>query len=295
MTKKLTILALASILACTAVSLLADSPAPGSATVKTPDEASRIEALLAMAPEERRAALKELSPEERRGLWFRLKRTQAERRSSERATYRDLVPTERPAAVTPSSEPAEKARHDDGTDRPSNKFMGTIQYDDGTGSTTFGGGAIIGNRFDTHTGGVQVTASGTVDTIVAVVAQGPAFTTSSAGFVLLGPQTGGGGAMAIFSSFTGATGATDTVTFNSLGVSYTGNSFFVLFGDFANSYVPVFDSGTVNGQGHHGVVGYTGGMGPNITGTFNFGGALNALVRVTGNVLPVELMSFDVE
>ena len=32
-----------------------------------------------------------------------------------------------------------------------------------------------------------------------------------------------------------------------------------------------------------GVVGYTGGMGPNITGTFDFGGTLNALVRATGN------------
>jgi hypothetical protein len=113
--------------------------------------------------------------------------------------------------------------------------------------------------------------------------------------VLLGPQTGGGGAMAIFSSFTGATGATDTVTFAGIGASYTGSSFFVLFGDFSNSYVPVFGAGTANGQGHHGVAGYTGGMGPNITAVGDLGGSLNSFVRATGNIVPVELMSFDAE
>jgi hypothetical protein len=41
------------------------------------------------------------------------------------------------------------------------------------------------------------------------------------------------------------------------------------------------------------VVGYTGGTGPNITGTFDFGGTLNAFVRARGNIVPVELMSFD--
>jgi hypothetical protein len=135
-----------------------------------------------------------------------------------------------------------------------------------------------------------------VTEVVAVVQQGPAFSSTSAGFVLLGPQTTGGGAFAIFSTFTGAiTGMTDTLTFTGIGANYTGNSFFVLFGDFASIYVPVFGTGSTNGQGHHGVVGYTGGMGPNITGTFDFGGALNALIRASGNILPVELMSFDAE
>jgi len=137
---------------------------------------------------------------------------------------------------------------------------------------------------------------GTVSTVQAVVAQGPAFTTSSAGFVLLGPQTTGGGAMALFSTFTNTpTGTTDTVTFAGIGASYTGSSFFVLFGDFDSVYVPVFGTGSTLGQGHHGVVGYTGGMGPNITGTFDFGDTLNALVRSTGNIVPVELMSYSVE
>jgi hypothetical protein len=40
-------------------------------------------------------------------------------------------------------------------------------------------------------------------------------------------------------------------------------------------------------------VGYTGGLG--ITGTFNLGGNLNALVRASGNIVPVELMWFEIE
>ncbi|MCA1779058.1 MAG: hypothetical protein LC637_06670, partial [Xanthomonadaceae bacterium] len=176
-----------------------------------------------------------------------------------------------------------------------NRAVGTITYDDGVSTTTFGGGAIIGNRFDTHTG-VPVLASGTISQVQAVVVQGPAFTSSSAGFVIEGPQTAGGGAMAVFSTFTtGLTGTTNTVTFSGLGVNYPGSSFFVLFGDFANVYVPAFGTGTTNGQGHHGVVGYTGGMGPNITSTFDFGQTLNSLVRASGNILPVELIEYGVE
>jgi hypothetical protein len=160
---------------------------------------------------------------------------------------------------------------------------------------TFGGGAIIGNRFDTHVGDA-VLASGTVSTIVGVVMPGAAVTTSSAGFVLEGPQTVGGGAFAIFSTFTtGLTASTETVSFTGIGAPYTGSSFLVLFGDFATGYVPAFGSGTTMGQGHHGIVGYTGGMGPNITSTFDFGGTLNGLIRASGNLLPVELLSFEVE
>jgi len=252
----------------------------------------RITELRAMSKDDRHAALRAMAPEDRRGLWFRLK--QAERADKGRAStadgfYRDAI------AQGTSTRAAGTIQYDVGRAGAGSRAVGTIQYDDGVGSTTFGGGAIIGNRFDTHTGGVNVTASGTVDTIVAVVAQGAAFTTTSAGFVLLGPQTGGGGAMAIFSTFTGGlTGTTDTVTYSGIGASYTGSSFFVLFGDFASVYVPVFGTGTNNGQGHHGVVGYTGGMGPNITGTFDFGGTLNSLVRATGNILPVELMDYGV-
>lgn len=176
---------------------------------------------------------------------------------------------------------------------------GTITYDNGMADTTFGGGAIIGNRFDTFLGTNQVGSNGTVTQVQAVVVEGPANTTDSAGFVLEGPQTGGGGAMAIYSTFTnGLTAATETVTFAGFSENYPGSSFFVLFGDFASVYVPAFGTGTVDGQGHHGVVGYTGGMGPNITGTFDFGETRNALIRASGNILtpiPVELMKIEVE
>lgn len=246
---------------------------------------SRIAELRALSKDDRNAALRAMSQDERRGLWFQLK--QAERADKGRTStadgfYRDAVAQ---GAGTRGSAPRAAG----------SRAVGTIQYDDGVVTTSFGGGSIVGNRFDTHTGGVNVTASGTLDTIVAVVVEGATVTTSSAGFVMLGPQTVGGGAMAIFSTFTGAAGTTDTVTFSGIGVSYSGSSFYVLFGDFANSYVPAMGSGTNNMQGHHGVVGYTGGMGPNITSTFDLGGSLNGLIRATGNILPVELVEYGVD
>jgi hypothetical protein len=263
--------------------------------VAAADYGPRIQSLLDMAPKERRAALKAMPKGERQGLWLQMKKAE---RVKKGLPLKQAVKTGgyakaevlRESADAGSASAKNAARFDQAV---ATRAVGTIQYDDGTGNTTFGGGAIIGNRFDTANGN-PVQVSGTVSTVQAVVAQGPAFTTSSAGFVLLGPQTGGGGAFAIFSTFTGATGITDTITFANLGVNYTGSSFFVLFGDFANSYVPVFDTGS-NGQGFHGVVGYTGGMGPNITSTFDFGETRNALIRATGNVVPVELTRFSVE
>lgn len=240
---------------------------------------ARAQALAELSPEARRAELKAMSAEERRELWFAVKRSQGE----PLAKGTGLEP--RTMAGGPKAAPGGGPE----------KLVGSIVYDDGVITTSFGGGAIVGNHFDTATGN-PLLASGTISTVVGVVLQGPSQTTDSAGFVIEGPQTMGGGAFAIFSTFTnGLTATTETVTFSGLGVSYTGSSFFVLFGDFANSYVPAFGTGTTQGQGHHGVVGYTGGMGPNITSTFDFGDTLNGLVRVTGNVLPVELMSFEVE
>jgi hypothetical protein len=285
MSKKLIPLALVTLLSLVAFSLWADSAGqPAQEATGTSFDSAQIDALLAMPAAERKAALQKLSPEERRSLWMNLRQARAQQNGKQlnRGSYKsgDLTKT----LDKPINRPA------------ADKAVGTITYDDGVGTNTFGGGAIIGNRFNTHDGGITVTTSGMVTEVVAVVQQGPAFSSTSAGFVLLGPQTTGGGAFAIFSTFTGAiTGMTDTLTFTGIGANYTGNSFFVLFGDFASIYVPVFGTGSTNGQGHHGVVGYTGGMGPNITGTFDFGGALNALIRASGNILPVELMSFDAE
>ena len=249
---------------------------------------AQVQTLRAMAPDARRAALKKMTPQERRSLWFELKK--------EQAAAKGLKPLVKGTGLTPhhvKAKPGAAARRHKLA--PKAGILGSIQYDDGVPTVNFGGGAIIGNRFNTAVGN-PIATSGTISTVVGVVQPGSSQTSSSAGFVIEGPQTVGGGAFAIFSTFTaGLTASTETVTYSGLGVNYTGSSFFVLFGDFASSYIPAFGSGTTQSQGHHGVVGYTGGMGPNITSTFDFGGTLNGLVRVTGQVLPVELMSFDVE
>ncbi|MCB1056371.1 MAG: hypothetical protein KDD11_12795 [Acidobacteria bacterium] len=270
------------VLAAFALLLMAVIPvvlAQGGDTSRDDARKAKVKALSALSAKERKAELQKLTATERRSLWFELKKDQAMARGQQ------------PLKAGSGLKATARTGH---AQNAVERAVGSIVYDDGVITNSFGGGAIIGNRFNTATGN-PLMVSGTVSTVVGVVVQGPAFTTSSAGFVIEGPQTGGGGAFAIFSTFTGATGVTDTVTFAGLGASYTGSSFFVLFGDFANSYVPAFGTGSTQSQGHHGVVGYTGGMGPNITSTFDFGGTLNGLVRVTGNVLPVELMSFDVE
>jgi len=279
------------LLSCLTVALLIGLPAlraqdASDSPSVSPSVKAKVQELAKLAPKARRAELAKLSKDERRAIWFELKRE--EMGDQKLATKGDGVTVRKHAAkagtaVRPKVEPPQQ-------------LVGSIVYDDGVGTVTVAGSnRIMGNRFNTAVGD-PVLSSGTVSTVVAVVRQGTAFTTSSAGFVLEGPQTGSGGAMAIFSTFTGGSGGpTDTVTFNGLGVNYPGSSFFVLFGAFNNSYVPVFGTGTTQSQGHHGVVGFTGGMGPNVTTITTLGGTLNALVRVTGNVLPVELMSFDVE
>lgn len=285
--KKIVSLMLASlVLGAASTSLLAKA-VPSDAPKA---DRALIESLAAMSGEERRAQLKALPPEQRRVLWMQVKREQVARRGVQ-PKARGTGLTAQPR--TPLGQVWADAKGTTPEAQKQSRAVGTITYDSGAFSTTFGGGNIIGNRFNTHTG-IPVFANGTVSTVQAVVIPGAAQTSNSAGFVILGPETAGGGAMAVFSTFTQATGATDTVTFAGLGANYTGSEFFVLFGDFANSYVPVFGSGTTLGQGHHGVVGYTGGMGPNITNVASIPGQ-NAFIRTTGNLVPVELMSFDIE
>lgn len=279
MKRVLTLLAVVLMVGGLAVSLSAQDEG-------TPSTEETVLALLELPRAERTATLKAMSPEERLGIWYAVKKAEFESRgiepSKKYSASLDAASSRRAGASVRAAADVEK-------------IVGTITYDDNVIGITFGGGSIIGNRFDTHTL-IPVLTSGSVSQVQAVVVQGPAFSSDSAGFVILGPQTMGGGAMAIFSTFTsGMTATTSTLTFTGFNASYTGNSFFVLFGDFASVYVPAFGTGTTNGQGHHGVVGYTGGMGPNITSTFDFGNALNALVRSTGDIVPVELMSFDVD
>lgn len=231
-----------------------------------------------MPAKERVAYFKSMDRQERRGLWLQLKKEQKARQGISRkaGAYQNPFPvTEQPAGWY-------------------TRAVGDIAYDAGFPSMGFGGGAKVGNRFNTHTA-IPVLASGTVNTVRAVMVRGPAFTatSSNATAFIFGPQTTMGGATALFTTVTTAVGVIDSLSFTGLNVNYTGSSFFVLFQDNSQSYIPVFGTETRMGQGHHGLVGYTGGMG--ITGTFNLGGNLNAFIRATGNIVPVELMNFTVE
>lgn len=252
---------------------------------------ARIASLQAMPAAERRAHLKKLDPEERSRLWRELKKIRAAERGKEPRSRGDKL-TPRSIAVTPKKAPT--------------KAVGTIRYDSGPSSVALNSDAQVGNRFNTHTG-IPVFASGTISTVQAVVVQGSSFSTPSVGFLLLGPQTGGGKAFSLFGTFTTLTASpmTATVTFSALGVNYTGSSFFVLFGDFSSSYVPVLGTGTTLGQGHHAVMGTTLGpaprqgvaLGTTAPSSFTLSDltTLNAFVRATGNIVPVELMTFEIE
>lgn len=272
-------LKLACLLALCMTAAAADAQTGGGNTNQVWTDAD-VNRLAALAPAARRAELKAMDPSLRRGLWFAaLAKVRADRGAEglTQGSYRSAVPSASP------SQPASRA----GNAVNGTAVSGVIQYDSGPFTISFGGGAIIGNRFNTAVG--KPFQAGTVTGVQAVVVPGPANSSSSAGFVLLGPQTGGGGALAVFSTFTTAAGATDTVDFNGIAANFTG-SYFVLFGDFASSYVPVFGTGTTQAQGRHGMVGYTGGMGPNITSTFDFGGQFNAFIRSSANIVPVELL-----
>lgn len=276
--RKTTSLLLTLLLASTALQLVAQTdPAPAAG------DRPSVEELVAMEPKARRAALKSMDPKERRGLWYEVKKAQHKLAEKSAGPYTEGYPID--VGGWPADGPA------------GIEVVGTIVYDSGFPNRAFGGGQLVGNRFDTHTG-IPVLASGTVSTVQALVVQGQVITTSSAGFVMHGPQspaTPSGDAMAIFSTFTSAIGVIDSLVFSGLGVNYTGSEFFVLFGDFASSYIPVFGTESTMGQGRHALVGYTGGTFPNFTRTFAFGGIYNGFIRATGNIVPVELMSFEID
>ncbi len=260
---------------CT-TSVFAEDAAQMSETLA---EQAQIAELVSMSAADRRATLKSMSQEERNGLWFKVRKAI----QNQRANSTDIQP--KGGVIVPPT-----------AFNPSIQAVGTISYDSGFASTAFGdGNSLPGNRFDTHTG-IPVFTSGTVATVVAQVVRGPANTTSSAGFVLIGETVGADPApfKAIFSTFGVATGVIDTVSFAGINATYTGNNFTVLFGDFASVYVPVFGTGTTLAQGHHGVDGFTGGMGPNMTSITPLPG-LNAFIRASGDIVPVELMNFEVE
>lgn len=290
MRQSVSTLLVAAVLSCFATSLSAQPEPDGAAAAAEAKPDGQIEKLLAMSREVRRTYLKALSPAERRGLWMKVKHAEFGAAQSSNysvpPTYEELRGFPVDAGGWPSAKKV-----------TTKATLGTIAYDSGLPTTAFAPGSpsLLGNRFNTHTG-IPVCNPGTVSTVQALVVPGPgAGTMASAGFVLLGPQTGGGGAMALFSTFGPATGLIDSYTTAGIGVTYTGSEFFVLFGAFSSSFVPAFGPGTTLGQGHHGVIGNTGMMGPNITTTTAFGTPLNGFIRTTGVIVPVELMTFEVD
>jgi len=107
------------------------SQAPASRNGSEGDRDLRsVEQLLAMERDERRAYLESLDPAERRGLWFEVKK--AERRSAGRA-----------AAMEPLDILADSPYRSGGQQRDiavsatATRAIGTIQYDDNVGGTTF--------------------------------------------------------------------------------------------------------------------------------------------------------------
>ncbi len=250
-------------------------------TKKTPNPAmaQKIDELLAMPGKERKTYLKGLKPEERRGLWRQLKREKAARKglSSKKAAYGTPFAIDVDAAAW------------------TNRAVGSIVYDNGFPNAAFAADGYAGNHFNTHTG-IPVFANGSVTSVQALVIPGPILSSSNASFIIAGPQTTMGNAPILFTGFTSVTGLINTVTFPGLSVNYTGSSFFVLFGDFASSYIPVFGPGTTMGQGHHAVAGTTGGMRGTST-VFNISPltGLNSFIRASGDIVPVELMKFEVE
>ena len=167
------------------------------------------------------------------------------------------------------------------------RAMGTITYDDGVATAAPAIGSLCyGNQFNTWSGNPAM-ASGSVtavDFYIATVSGTAAFVS-----VLGGP--GGGTTAPVLTSVnvTGVvSGAWNTVVFGSP-LAYTGSSFLagVWYG---GGDVPALGSGSVAGQGFHG-------MAINdIVGTgFATLPGLNGLVRASGDVLPVELMTFTVQ
>lgn len=288
--KILKLVCLLGLLAASTMVLSAQPESPSAAGVqpdaKVLDHSAKVAELLALSADQRRAQLKAMDSDERRGLWFELKKAETQRNGAAPA---GLDKSQHQITVDPGPERQNAWLAVD-------KVVGTIAYDTGFPAVGFGTGGgppivLVGNRFSTHTG-IPVLASGTVSTIRAVVVPGPANSNLTAGFVAYGPQTTMGGAPAIFSTFGPATGVIDTVSFAGLGINYTGSEFYVLFGDFASSYIAVFGTGTTLGQGHHGVRGIN--ATPPVTATSPLTG-LNGLIRTSGNIVPVELMSFEIE
>jgi len=169
---------------------------------------------------------------------------------------------------------------------------GTIQYDDGvaSGPATAPTSQMHGNQFDS--GNLNpVMSNGSVTQVdFYMVSVG-----GTGAFVTIMDQVNGTTANLLIS--TQATGL-NSGTFNNFvfttPINYAGNTF--LAGVWLNAAPPGADalglgSGTVGGQGHHGVV-----INDVTPTAFTTVPSVNYLIRPTGNIItPVELINFEIE
>lgn len=196
------------------------------------------------------------------------------------AAHPDAVESSGPA-VRPVGEPVT-------TELPkSSRAPGTITYDDGTYHSAPGVSSnCYGNQFNTWSGN-PVMASGSVTAL-------DFFMASVSGNVFLsvyGPVSGTTAPQLTSVSVPPTAGAMawNHHTFTSP-LAYTGSSFLAGVWYYVGDAVGLA-TGTVGGQGHHGML-----INDGTTGTgFAPLSTVNAMVRASGNVLPVELMNFTIQ
>ena len=177
--------------------------------------------------------------------------------------------------------------------RKGSRAIGSIAYDDGVVTALPGVTShCFGNRFNTFTGS-PVMANGMLTEMSVFVASGAG--TDGIFVSLYGPvNTTAGTAPFVgdeFVTLTAGSGTWNAINLTGFTTpwSYSGPSFLAGVWYIAGDSVGL-GTGTTNGQGHHGM------MINDIVGTgYTELSGLNALVRVTGDIVPVELMHFTIE
>jgi len=171
------------------------------------------------------------------------------------------------------------------------RAVGTITYDDGMVTSTPATTSLsYGNQFNTFTGN-PVMASGSVTAMTFYMMSGAG--TDNVFVSVYGPVGAGTTAANLTSvsvPLTAGPGAFNVHVFASPLV-YTGSSFLAGVWYFGGDTVGL-GSGTVAGQGHHGMS-----INDNPTTATGFATlpGVNALVSAGGDILPVELMTFTVQ
>ncbi|MEM6796542.1 MAG: hypothetical protein AAF725_21400, partial [Acidobacteriota bacterium] len=236
------------------------------------------EALSAMSPDERRAAKAE---------WETLLRAEVARVGAEVSTEGGYRPLEesRPVKAVPR------------------KLFGNITYDSGNVTGTSGvNSQMVGNRFDS-----AVNAAGTA-------CCAPVPTSGSVTMITFDMVNTffGSAVWSLYSNIMG-TGADQVTSMARSGIMTGLNTLNVMSPTTANAYAngtflagiwqfdPTMtalgvDTGTTGGQGFHGISLNDGGMGSMLTTITAGGMGLNAVFRVSGDVVtPIELIDFKVE